>query len=64
MHSSDNTVADPAYVTPSMKTSVTLDPVGFVQCSRSEPVDDRWDAIESNVVLDSSRVDTLLVIPL
>ena len=34
---------------------ITLDPIGFVRSSRGEAVDDRWDAVQSRIELDSAR---------
>lgn len=34
-------------------TTFTLSPVGTVRCSRSEPVDDGWDAIPATIELEA-----------
>ncbi len=37
-----------------MRTQIVLTAIGTVRNSRSEPIDDDWDSIESRVELDSS----------
>jgi tRNA (Thr-GGU) A37 N-methylase len=37
-----------------MRTQIVLSSIGTVQSSRTEPIDDDWDSVESSVVLDSS----------
>jgi len=30
-------------------------PIGYVQCARSEPIDDDWDSLPATIELDASR---------
>ncbi|WP_270937608.1 SAM-dependent methyltransferase [Falsiroseomonas oryzae] len=36
--------------------SLTLHPIGHVRGGRAEPVDDAWDAVEAEIVLDPAQV--------
>ena len=36
-------------------TKVVLEPIGWVSCSRVEPIDDDWDTIDTTIVLDENR---------
>ena len=37
-----------------MRTQIVLSSIGTVRSSRTQPIDDDWDSVESSVVLDSS----------
>jgi tRNA (adenine37-N6)-methyltransferase len=38
-----------------MISSIAMQPIGWVACPRSEPIDDDWGAIVSRVMLDGGR---------
>jgi len=38
-----------------MSTDIIMHPIGYVHNDRGEPVDDRWDAVESRIELDSEQ---------
>lgn len=38
-----------------MTAQASVSPIGFVQCARSEPIDDDWDSLPATIELDGSR---------
>lgn len=38
--------------------SIQMTPIGYVRCTRSDPIDDDWDMIPSLVELDANQFDT------
>lgn len=37
--------------------TITLQPIGRINCSRAKPVDDHWKQETSTIILDSERVE-------
>ncbi len=38
-----------------MTDTFTMTPIGHVECERTEPIDDDWGSIESNIHIDSDQ---------